>query len=180
MARLIWLMGASGSGKDSLLRLLAEQPPPRLLIAHRYITRDADAGGENHIALSPPEFQRRADLGLFAMQWQAHGYHYALGSEIDLWLEAGLDVLVNGSRLHLQAARERYGPRLLPLCLQVSPAILRQRLTQRGRESSSEIDRRLVRAAQPLPTGCTVLNNDGALATTLAQLQQLLQPEMSA
>ena len=44
-ARLIYLMGASGSGKDTLLRLLraqlrADEP---VIVAHRYITRDSGA-----------------------------------------------------------------------------------------------------------------------------------------
>ena len=50
--KLIWLMGASGSGKDSLLTELRQREQTQLLVAHRYITRAASAGSENHIALS--------------------------------------------------------------------------------------------------------------------------------
>lgn len=175
MARLIWLTGASGAGKDSLLDALREAPPARLVIAHRYITRPADAGGENHIALSEAEFRRRAALGLFAISWQAHGRYYGLGEEIDHWLARGLNVLVNGSRLHLPQVQQRYGPRLLPLVLQVSPAVLEARLRLRGRESEAEIRQRLARAAEPLPARCYALNNDGALIDTLGQLRQLLE-----
>ena len=42
--KLIWLMGPSGSGKDSLLEVLRQQAHPQLLVAHRYITRPANAG----------------------------------------------------------------------------------------------------------------------------------------
>ncbi len=52
MGKLIWLMGPSGSGKDSLLAELRLREQTQLLVAHRYITRDASAGSENHIALS--------------------------------------------------------------------------------------------------------------------------------
>lgn len=55
--------------------------------------------------------------------------------EIDLWLHAGFDVVANGSRAHLALARERYGEVLVPICLAVSPPVLRQRLEQRGRET---------------------------------------------
>jgi len=174
MARLIWLTGPSGAGKDSLLNALREAPPENLLIAHRYITRAADAGGENHVALSETEFRRRQSLGLFAVSWQAHGLHYALGEEIDLWLARGLNVLVNGSRLHLPIVQQHYGALLLPLVLQVSPAVLETRLRQRGRESEAEIEKRLARAAEPLPVHCYALNNDGALRDTLDQLRRLL------
>lgn len=176
MARLIWLIGPSGSGKDSLLNALREAPPRNLLIAHRYITRPADAGGENHIALTETEFARRAAQGLFALRWTAHGLHYGLGLELDLWLMRGHDVLVNGSRQHLAQAQARYGVQLLPLCLTVSPEVLAARLRQRGRESETEIARRLDRAAQLPPPGCRLLNNNGALSHTLLQLRQLLEP----
>lgn len=54
--KLIWLMGPSGSGKDNLLAELRLREQTQLLVAHRYITRDASAGSENHIALSEREF----------------------------------------------------------------------------------------------------------------------------
>ncbi|RTF28060.1 ribose 1,5-bisphosphokinase, partial [Serratia marcescens] len=128
MARLIYLMGPSGAGKDSLLAALRADADRAPLVAHRYITRPADAGCENHIALSEPEFLRRRAKGLFALDWQAHQQRYAFGIEVDLWLLQGIDVAVNGSRAHLPQAQQRYGAQLLPVCLQVSAAILRQRL----------------------------------------------------
>ena len=174
MGRLIWLMGPSGSGKDSLLLALRECAPERVIVAHRYITRSASAGGENHVALSEQEFRRRRAHGLFALDWQAHQYSYALGIEIDRWLAAGLDVVVNGSRLHLQAARQRYGEQLLAVCLQVSPEVLASRLRQRGREDEAAIEQRLKRAAEPVAVGCITLNNDGPLGDTLQGFSVLL------
>ncbi|QKJ87664.1 ribose 1,5-bisphosphokinase [Paramixta manurensis] len=174
MARLIWLMGASGAGKDSLLNALREQPPEGMLVAHRYITRPADAGGENHIALTESEFQRRRAYGLFALDWQAHQTAYAVGIEVDIWLARGWNVMVNGSRQHLPQAQQRYASRLFPLCLQVSPAILEARLRQRGRESEQQIARRLRRAQETTLPDCPQLNNDGALNDTLNALRHLL------
>ncbi len=121
MGKLIWLMGPSGSGKDSLLAELRQQEPAQLLVAHRYITRAANAGNENHIALSEQEFFTRAGQNLLALSWHANGFYYGVGVEIDLWLHAGFDVVVNGSRAHLPQAQARYGTSLLPICLQVSP-----------------------------------------------------------
>lgn len=145
--KLIWLMGPSGSGKDSLLAELRQREQTQLLVAHRYITRDASAGSENHIALSEREFFTRAGQNLLALSWHANGLYYGVGIEIDLWLHAGFDVVVNGSRAHLPQARARYQSALLPIYLQVSPEILRQRLENRGRENASEINARLARAA---------------------------------
>ena len=95
--KLIWLMGPSGSGKDSLLAELRQREQTQLLVAHRYITRDASAGSENHIALSEREFFTRAGQNLLALSWHANGLYYGVGIEIDLWLHAGFDVVVNGS-----------------------------------------------------------------------------------
>ena len=105
--KLIWLVGPSGSGKDSLLAALRQREHPQLLVAHRYITRPFNAGSENHIALSEHEFFTRAEQHLFALSWHANNTYYGIGVEIDLWLHAGFDVLVNGSRAHLPQAKAR-------------------------------------------------------------------------
>ncbi|MCZ7833245.1 ribose 1,5-bisphosphokinase [Atlantibacter hermannii] len=176
MGRLIWLMGASGSGKDSLLTALRERERPTLLVAHRYITRPFNAGNENHIALSEHEFLQREAQGLFALSWQANGHYYGIGQEIDLWLAAGFNVVVNGSRAHLEQAQTRYRAQLLAVCLHVSPDILQARLQTRGRESAAQIAARLARAAQyaSVPPGCRVLNNDGSLLQSVETLLTLV------
>ena len=172
--KLIWLMGASGSGKDSLLTELRQREQTQLLVAHRYITRAASAGSENHIALSEQEFFTRAGQNLLALSRHANGLYYGIGVEIDLWLYAGFDVVVNGSRAHLPQARARYQSALLPVCLQVSPEILRQRLENRGRENASEINARLARAARYTPQDCLTLNNDGSLRQSVDKLLTLI------
>jgi len=177
MGNLIYLMGPSGSGKDSLLNALRHQPEPRLIVGHRYITRPAGAGGENHIELSESAFAQRRDRGLFALHWQAHQLRYALGIEIDLWLRLGLDVMINGSREHLTAARRRYGAQLIPVCLQVAPEVLLERLRARGRETPEQIDKRLMRAQEyrhALPADCLLLDNNGPLTDTLKAMRTLL------
>lgn len=174
MGKLIWLMGPSGSGKDSLLAELRQQEHEQLLIAHRYITRAANAGNENHIALSEQEFFIRARQNLLALSWYANGLYYGLGIEIDLWLHAGFDVVVNGSRAHLPQAQARYGVSLLPICLTVSSDILRQRLQARGRENEAEIAARLERATHYPPFNCHILNNDGSLLQSVEMLLILM------
>ena len=80
--KLIWLVGPSGSGKDSLLAALRQREHPQLLVAHRYITRPHNAGCENHIALSEHEFFTRAEQHLFALSWYANNNYYGIGIEI--------------------------------------------------------------------------------------------------
>ncbi|WP_435946497.1 ribose 1,5-bisphosphokinase [Dryocola sp. BD586] len=182
MSKVVWLMGASGSGKDSLLTALRQQQHNRLLIAHRYITRAADAGCENHISLSEREFTQRQQQGLFALSWRAHQQSYGVGVELDIWLEAGFDVVVNGSRQHLKQARERYGHALVPICLHVSTEVLRQRLEQRGRETPQQIEQRLRRATISAPDldSCLVLNNDGSLLQSVESFMRLVNGQRNA
>ena len=183
MSRLLYLMGASGSGKDSLLDALRQHLPADVAVAHRYITRPADAGSENHIALSDAEFIQRRQHGLFALEWHAHQCRYGVGIEIDTWMQLGCHVVVNGSRAHLEKAQQRYGQRLVPVCLQVSDDVLAERLLRRGREDAGQIACRLERARaydNALPANCHRLNNDGALQDTLRHLLAILSLPVSA
>jgi ribose 1,5-bisphosphokinase len=64
-------------------------------------------------------------------------------------------VLVNGSRAHLPQARARYGAALLPVCLQVSPDILRSGCKagarKRRRSTSGWSARRAIPRRLPYP-----------------------------
>jgi ribose 1,5-bisphosphokinase len=177
MSKVIYLIGASGSGKDSVLAGVRQwlntevlRPSPNLMIANRYICRDWQSGNENHIQLSEAEFQRRQQLGFFSLDWQANGLRYGIGKEIDLWLEKGQNVLVNGSREYLPAAMTIYG--------KVETDILRQRLINRGRESLPDIEARLTRTQQQFASSktkgpldqCHVINNNTNIDDAVLQL----------
>ncbi len=147
MANLFYVIGASGAGKDSLIHYLRENMPDEapVLFAHRYITRPSDAGGENHVALSIREFERRKEIGCFAMHWFSHETHYGIGKEINVWLSHGLNVVMNGSRGYLQNATKLY-PNLVPILISVDPDVLSDRLFARGRESTDQIQQRIIQA----------------------------------
>ncbi|MUM78852.1 phosphonate metabolism protein/1,5-bisphosphokinase (PRPP-forming) PhnN [Pseudodesulfovibrio sp. F-1] len=144
--RLIYVIGPSGCGKDSVMAYARRRcPGSEAAFAHRYITRSAEAGGENHIHLEPDEFEARARCGVFALHWNSHGHRYGIGCEVDAWMEAGFNVVVNGSRAYLPEAARRY-PDMIPTLIAVETDILRQRLLARGRESTAEIECRLEQA----------------------------------
>lgn len=180
VGRLWFVIGPSGAGKDSLMLYARERLATGVaapVFAHRYITRQATAEGENHIALSDVEFCRRERAGCFALVWRRNGLAYGLGVEIDNWLQQGLDVVVNGSRAALPQAQAHY-PQLQPLWITASLPVLAKRLAARGRESELEILARLQAAADfSPPAGCRVLLNDGTLAEAGEQLRAWLQPE---
>lgn len=176
---LFYVIGASGAGKDSLLRDARTQLAGRnVVFAHRYITRPVELAGENHIALSPQEFHARQVAGLFAMHWHSHELDYGLGIEINAWLERGLNVVMNGSRAYLDEAARLYPHNLVPVLVRVAPAVLRARLHARGRETPAQIEERLAGAlafeglSHPR---LTVIQNDAELARATAQLVEVLR-----
>ncbi|HCA65435.1 MAG TPA: phosphonate metabolism protein/1,5-bisphosphokinase (PRPP-forming) PhnN, partial [Pseudomonas sp.] len=88
--RLIYLIGPSGAGKDSLLDAARESLAGRgVRIARRVITRSAEAVGEAAHSVSPQEFERLEAQGAFALSWRANGLAYGIPAEIDEWLASG-------------------------------------------------------------------------------------------
>lgn len=147
--RLIFLMGPSGSGKDSLIeaarqRLIAHG----IEIARRVITRSAEAKGEDALGVSVERFETMREAGAFALDWQANGLSYGIPVQLDAWLAAGRSVLVNGSRAYLTNARQRY-PDLVAVGLTVSQQALRQRLLARGGRATKRSS-----SAWPATSGC--------------------------
>lgn len=178
---LYYVVGPSGAGKDTLLRLAREHlEGAPLLFAHRYITRPHQDATENHVALSEAEFDMRARCDCFAMQWASHGYLYAVGVEIDRWLACGLDVVVSGSREYLPTALRRYAD--LRLIWVDAPAVLlRERLHSRGREDDRAIATRLERAeayARPPRKPDLHLENVGAPEQAARQLAAYLRRDV--
>lgn len=175
--QLFYLIGPSGAGKDSLIQYARSRTGVAPVhFAHRYITRATGAGGEHHVAVSPAEFARLREAGAFALHWSGNGLEYGIGIEIETWLAAGLNVVVNGSRAYLQEAARRY-PALCPVLVEVSGEVLAGRLLARGRETPAEIRARLERhRALPPPDhpALVVIRNDGELAEAGEALLDLL------
>jgi ribose 1,5-bisphosphokinase len=175
--KLFYVIGPSGSGKDSLMRYGRERlaADPGVVFAHRYITRPVELHGENHVALTEAEFDARLNAGLFAMHWGSHGLRYGIGREINFWLAKGCNVVMNGSREYLTEARRRY-PALTAILVTVSPEILAARLRARGRETEDQISQRIARARQFMrPDGpLEIIENDAELGAAGERLVQLL------
>lgn len=157
---LVAVVGPSGVGKDTLLAGLAQQRPD-IVIARRVITRSADAGGEDHDAVSDAEFDDALAQGHFAVHWAAHGLRYGIPASINTDLAQGRVVLFNGSRKALPAIRRSY-PGMMVLMITAPQAVLAERLRARGREDAEEITARLARADLKAPAGAVTICNDAS------------------
>lgn len=169
--RLILVVGPSGAGKDSLLDAARSglAGDERYCFPVRDITRPADAGGEQHQAVTPAEFASRRAQGAYALSWEANGHGYGIPASIGAALAAGQTVICNISRAAVPEARRMFA-HLLVIVVTASIPVLAKRIAARGRESAAEIEARLARAAQPLPDGddVMVIDNDGPLDSAVA------------
>ncbi len=178
-AKLLYFMGPSGAGKDSLLDWLREHLPAGLPVqwARRTISRPAAPGGEAHESTTPEEHPVLHAAGAFALHWEANGLAYGVRHGEMAPLAQGRWLLVNGSRAYLPEALVHY-PALVAVHITASPEVLRQRILSRGRESAEEVEQRVQRALQfqaPPGTAGIEVRNDTSLDEAGRQLLQALE-----
>jgi phosphonate metabolism protein PhnN/1,5-bisphosphokinase (PRPP-forming) len=174
---LVLVVGPSGAGKDSIIAGAADalRDDRRFVFARRLITRPAEAGGEDHIALSAAEFAARRTAGELLLHWRAHGLDYGLPGALAAALAGGRSVVANVSRTVTAAARQRLAP-VTVVAITASPETLAARLAARGREDATDIDSRLRRAAAWSPDRAdAVIDNDGALDAAVARFVAVLR-----
>jgi ribose 1,5-bisphosphokinase len=143
--RLVLIVGPSGSGKDTLLRLAKAVLAGHdgVVFAPRIVTRPEAAEGE--MPMSPSAFADAAARGMFAFTWHAHGLDYAIPGAIETELEAGRTVVLNVSRTIVPTARAYY--RSVTVVLIDAPADVRAaRVAARGREPPDAVAARIQRA----------------------------------
>ena len=176
--RMVLVVGPSGVGKDSLIdgarRSLGDDDP--IVFPRREITRPADAGGEDHIAVTEDQFHARRELGAYLLSWGAHGLWYGIPAEVAGDLEAGRIVVVNASRSVIDDARSRF-PNLRVVSVNVDDETLQQRLGSRGRETPEQAAKRLERARAFHVEGPDVIDfaNDGPLEAAIGRFTGILQ-----
>ncbi|MCK1357717.1 phosphonate metabolism protein/1,5-bisphosphokinase (PRPP-forming) PhnN [Bradyrhizobium sp. 199] len=162
--RLVLVVGPSGAGKDTLLRLAraACVDDPSAVFPRRVVTRESTAD-EDNIAVTSDEFRRAREHGDFAVHWEAHGQSYALSTEIDDDIRAGRTVVVNVSRTVIRALRRTYA-NVVVVAVTAPPEVLAQRLAARARHSDGNIAERLTRSVVEASAAAdvTILNAGSA------------------
>lgn len=177
---LIYMVGPSGVGKDSLLAWVSQRPHSDftvpLHIARRSITRPEDGGTEVHEALTEQAFSDLDAARGFAMRWEANGLRYGIRHAELAPLEHGHWVLVNGSRAYVPEVRRTW-PGASVLHIQAPADVVRQRLLARGRETGADLEARILRSQDlsvtRLPGDMELMNAD-SLDVSGQQLLTLL------
>ena len=165
MAGTLYLVvGPSGAGKDTLLdgARTALAGDARYVFARRVITRPADAGGEQHEAVSRHEFANRRARGDFMAWWHAHDLDYGLSRALLDDLAAGRHVVANVSRGVIGDIAGRVA-KVCVVEVTAPPEILAARLENRRREDARSVAGRLARKGAGFPLGVvvTTIMNDG-------------------
>ena len=180
--RLIYVVGPSGAGKDSVLMRLRETwgTPHTLHWARRTITREVQAGGEAHESVSESDFKRLLDQEAFALHWQANGLFYGVRQGELSPLYDGHVVFVNGSRGHLDQLLASF-PGTSVVHITASAEALQERLRSRQRETEQEIEKRLARKVDTaLPKNTLLIQNDRSLDAAVQALRLGLEARFSA
>ena len=137
------IVGPSGAGKDTLLDLVRPQLSGYLFV-RRFITRPAESGGENHIALSSTEFEQKIQRGDFCVYWRAHELGCGIDKAIIDAVSKGQNVIINTSRGSIEDFLQVFN-QVRVIQITASKDVLRHRLLERGRETETQIEKRLCR-----------------------------------
>lgn len=171
--RLIYVVGPSGAGKDSVLQGLRDAWGDMAAAhwARRTITRPAEAGGETHESVSVSDFLRLQEQQAFELHWQANGLHYGVrAAELDSLDEGGC-VFVNGSREYLVSLISIF-PAATIVHITASTEALERRLKLRGREGAEDIALRLQRKVEvAFPEHTLHIHNNSSLPAAVAALR---------
>lgn len=162
--RLVLVVGPSGAGKDTLLRLAQAVciDDHNVVFPRRIVTRESSAD-EDNIAMSQDDFRRAREHGDFAVHWEAHGHSYALPLDINDDIRAGRAVVANVSRTVIGALRQAYA-NVVVVAITAPPDVLAQRLAARARHSDGNLADRLTRSVDDAPANAdvTILNAGSA------------------
>ena len=165
---LVLVVGASGAGKDSVLReaerLLAGRTD--IVFMRRFITRELEPT-ENHIAISATEFDALDAARSFSLCWRANGLAYGIGRQLEQHLADGKCCVCSVSRTVVADGRRL--ARALVVEVTASPEQRNRRLIERGRESDEAIALRLERGSALIGNMVpdVVIDNGGELGAAV-------------
>lgn len=142
MKKIILIVGASGVGKDTLLRKTKAKIEANFI--QRYITRRPDSNESNYY-LDETAFITLEKENYFASSWRAHGNLYGIARDHIL---EGINI-ISVSRTAVPDFENAYS-NVTTIHITLPDEKLYERLYNRKRESEDEIQKRIDRSKQSI------------------------------
>lgn len=181
--KLVIVSGPSGAGKSSVCKAMLDAFP-RLVWSVSATTRPKrpeEIDGRNYHFMAEEEFLRKLEAGEFIEHARVHGHYYGtLARPVDEAIEAGCSCLLD---IDVQGAAKIKDQNKYDLVLIfIDPPnweTLRQRLMERGSDSTATIERRMQNAIRETEMAgfyhYRVVNED--LGKTIETVREILQAE---
>lgn len=170
----VFVCGPSGAGKDSVIASAREMLSSRqdIVFARRMVTRPAQQGSD-HDPMEEADFLAVLQAGGLSWHWRAHGFYYGISRHYADEVEAGRNVVVNGSREHVNSLAPSAGLRVVQVT--AGQDQLAERLARRGRDASHAVGERLARNTRftGMQADCVIVN-DAELAVAGRRLADYL------
>jgi ribose 1,5-bisphosphokinase len=177
--RLLYFVGPSGAGKDTLINRLRQTPhfSSEIYFVKRLVDRPAHESTLLDEYLSSSDFAKALDHQELAMHWVANEHQYGIRvSELIQAASYPISV-INGSRAYAFELKNKY-PHAEIIHITASELTIKDRLQNRQRENNFEIDKRIKRthelSAHRDHYSFEILN-DHSLDTAFSQLVQFIE-----
>jgi ribose 1,5-bisphosphokinase len=146
-ARLLYVVGPSGAGKDSLIQRLkaVSLENGSIYFVSRFVDRSSHESTPQDIYMSCADFQKALDNKELAMHWRANQHQYGISHAEMAQSKLHPISVINGSRGYVAQLIKEY-PSVEVIHITASEAVIKDRLIARKREDSLQIDQRLERS----------------------------------
>lgn len=168
MEKIVLIVGASGVGKDTLIRNIKEKIDANFI--QRYITRIPDTN-ESNFYLDIKAFELLKTKEYFVSTWGAHENLYGIAKE---HIIKGLNI-ISISRGAIKDFEEHYED-VTTINITIPKELLYKRLQQRGRESQEAIEKRVARSYEKIEAKRLIdFDNSDLLENSIEKFLDLLQ-----
>ncbi len=178
--KIILIVGPSGAGKDSLLKICKQSFSSRddILFVPRYVTRMPDDNERNYY-VDESAFNTLKQNGFFFIDWRAHGNLYGIGLD-PLFKKDTHAVIISVSRTVVDAFETVFRD-VDTLVVSAPDTVLKKRLVNRDRESAEARHGRLARSGlETRARSHFCFNNDGPLEEMASRFIQLMETILSS
>ncbi len=166
--KIVLIVGASGVGKDTLLRNIKNKIKVNLV--KRYITRLPDKNETNYF-LQEEAFKILEKNNFFISTWNAHNYFYGIAKNS---ITEELNI-ISISRAKIKDFEKQY-KKVYTINITLNKNDLKQRLEKRDRETKEEIEKRLNRSYEKIEAKNLIeFENNKNLTESVEEFLKLLK-----